>query len=84
MIEMEKKMHIYWRNFIHNGNPNDNSGLDGANDLQWTPYSTGHSVMKLGYNAMTPDSEKKPVSLVKDFEDENCAFWSQFDLYANH
>ena len=84
MVEMEKQMHIYWRNFIHNGDPNDSDGLDGMNDVRWSPYSTDHSVMKLGFNAFTPDNEKKPVSLVTNFKDENCAFWNALDLYANH
>ena len=81
---MEKLMHIYWRNFIHNGNPNDNRGFGDRNELEWAPYSENHSVMKFGYNKFTPPDEQKKTLLSTKFQDEVCKFWIDLDIFARH
>ena len=83
-LEMEKLMHIYWRNFIHNGNPNDNRGFEDRNELEWAPYSDNHSVMKFGYNKFTPLDDQKKTSLATGFQDEVCKFWIDLDIFAKH
>ena len=84
MAKMEEVMHIYWRNFIHNGNPNDNTGFNQTNELTWEPYSNKHGAMRFGWNVFTPEAEKKLALFEENFQDENCAFWNELDVYANH
>ena len=84
MADMEDVMHIYWRNFIHNGNPNDNTGFNETNDLTWEPYSNKHGVMRFGWNVFTPEAEKKLALFEENFQGESCAFWNELDVYANH
>ena len=91
MVEMEKQMHRFFANFIHNSNPNDSSGVDYPSTsepenemISWQSFIDSAGLMRFGYNVQTPSDETKPTLFEENFKKSQCDFWNSLDVYANH
>jgi len=83
-IEMERQMHIYWRNFLHNSNPNDFTGFEVEELIHWENYGASNGAMKIGFNELNDPADRKIMSFENKFKETECNFWNSLDVYTHH